>query len=75
MAAQLGLEGERLAPLDSAAIKAIRQRHHLSQAVLAAVLNVGLASVTQWEQDVRNPSGAALKLLHLLDKKGLALFL
>lgn len=75
MAEQLGLEGQRLSPLDSDAIKAIRSKYKLSQSVLASVLNVGLGAVRQWEQGHRNPSGSALKLLHLLDKKGIDLLL
>ncbi|MGH8676245.1 MAG: helix-turn-helix domain-containing protein [Burkholderiales bacterium] len=52
-------------------IRALRDRHHLSQAVLASVLNTSLSTVRQWEIGERVPSGPSLKLLNLLDRKGL----
>ena len=52
-------------------IRALRQRHHISQAVLATVLNTSLSTVRQWEIGAKQPSGPSLKLLDLLDRKGL----
>lgn len=52
-------------------IKAIRKRYHLSQAVLASVLNTSLSTVRQWEIGEKHPSGPSLKLLDLLERKGL----
>jgi len=52
-------------------IRALRDRHQLSQAVLAAVLNTSLSTVRQWEIGEKRPSGPSLKLLDLLDRKGL----
>jgi putative transcriptional regulator len=52
-------------------IKALRGREHISQAVLAAVLNTSLSTVRQWEIGAKHPSGPSLKLLSLLDRKGL----
>lgn len=63
-----------LAPVpvySKAKIRALRDRHHLSQAVLAAVLNTSLSTVRQWEIGEKQPSGPSLKLLNLLDRKGL----
>ena len=63
-----------LAPVpdySSAKIRALRARHKLSQAVLASVLNTSLSTVRQWEIGEKHPSGPSLKLLNLLDKKGL----
>ena len=63
-----------LAPVpkySSAKIRALRARHKLSQAVLASVLNTSLSTVRQWEIGDKHPSGPSLKLLSLLDKKGL----
>lgn len=54
-----------------AKIRALRDRHQLSQAVLAAVLNTSLSTVRQWEIGEKRPSGPSLKLLDLLDRKGL----
>ncbi|MGK2898206.1 MAG: helix-turn-helix domain-containing protein [Burkholderiaceae bacterium] len=52
-------------------IRALRDRLKLSQAVLATVLNTSLSTVRQWEIGEKHPSGPSLKLLHLLDRKGL----
>jgi putative transcriptional regulator len=52
-------------------IRALRDRHKLSQAVLAAVLNTSVSTVRQWEIGEKSPSGPSLKLLNLLDRKGL----
>jgi putative transcriptional regulator len=52
-------------------IRALRKRHRLSQAVLASVLNTSLSTVRQWEIGEKRPSGPSLKLLDLLDRKGL----
>lgn len=63
-----------LAPVpdyDSAKIRALRDRYRLSQAVLATVLNTSLSTVRQWEGGGKHPSGPSLKLLDLLDRKGL----
>ena len=52
-------------------IRALRDRLKLSQAVLASVLNTSLSTVRQWEIGEKHPSGPSLKLLNLLDRKGL----
>ena len=52
-------------------IQLLRKRYKLSQAVLASVLNTSLSTVRQWEIGAKRPSGPSLKLLHLLDRKGL----
>ena len=52
-------------------IRALRDRHKLSQAVLASMLNTSLSTVRQWEIGDKRPSGPSLKLLNLLDRKGL----
>ena len=63
-----------LAPVpdySSRKIRALRGRYKLSQAVLASVLNTSLSTVRQWEIGDKHPSGPSLKLLDLLDRKGL----
>ena len=63
-----------LAPVpeySSEKIRALRERHKLSPAVLASVLNTSLSTVRQWEIGKKHPSGPSLKLLNLLDRKGL----
>lgn len=56
---------------DSVKIRALRDHLQLSQSVLAAVLNTSLSTVRKWEIGDKHPSGPSLKLLSLLDRKGL----
>ena len=56
---------------DSAKIRDLRQNLQLSQAVLAAVLNTSISTVRKWELGDKHPSGPSLKLLSLLERKGL----
>ncbi|MGD0282462.1 MAG: DNA-binding transcriptional regulator [Dissulfurispiraceae bacterium] len=49
----------------------VRKRAGVSQAVFAHYLNVSVASVSKWEQGQKKPSGASLKLLTIIQKKGL----
>ena len=52
-------------------IRSIRKRANLSQAVFAAVLNTSLSTVQKWEIGEKRPSGPSLKLLHVIERKGL----
>ncbi|QFY88646.1 DNA-binding transcriptional regulator [Magnetovirga frankeli] len=56
---------------DSEQIRSLRQRFHMSQAVLARLLNTSLSAVQQWEEGEKHPSGPSQKLLNLLERKGL----
>src|SRR5215210_4870924 len=47
----------------------LRQRLSCSQSVFAAVLNVSVKTVQAWEQGVRVPSDAALKLLAIAKRR------
>ncbi len=58
-------------PLSPDEIRALRLRENASQAVFALHLNVTIGLVRQWELGERKPSGAALKLLTLVARKGL----
>ena len=59
---------EPMAPAD---IRNLREREHASQSVFARVLNVTPGLVSQWERGEKRPGGAALKLLALVEKRGL----
>lgn len=50
----------------------LREREHVSQAVFAQHLNVNKSLVSQWERGEKRPSGPSLKLLALVERKGLA---
>lgn len=58
-------------PLKPEEIRQIREKSHVSQAVFAAMLNTSLSTVQKWEIGQKHPTGAALKLLHLVQTKGL----
>jgi len=55
----------RPAPMRSKEIVALRARLRVSQAAFARLLNVSPRTVQAWESNVRTPSDAALKLLHV----------
>ncbi len=55
-------------------VRRIRARVHASQAVFAAFLGVGPTTVSQWEQGLKKPSGSAVALLDLVERKGLEVF-
>ena len=52
-------------------IKRLRKKTNVSQAVFAAVLNTSLSTVQKWEIGDKKPSGPSLKLLNLIERKGL----
>ncbi len=58
-------------PLEPKQIKQIREASRVSQAVFAALLNTSLSTVQKWEIGQKKPTGAALKLLHLVQERGL----
>lgn len=62
---------EPIPAYDSVKIRALRDHLQLSQAVLASLLNTSLSTVRKWEMGDKHPSGPSLKLLDLLDRKGL----
>ena len=57
--------------LEPEQIKQIREEANVSQSVFAAVLNTSLSTVQKWEIGQKRPAGTALKLLHLVRKRGL----
>ena len=52
-------------------IKRIRESLKVSQSVFAALLNTSVSTVQKWEIGQKKPTGTALKLLHLVQKRGL----
>jgi putative transcriptional regulator len=59
-------------PMSAADIRALRARERVSQAVFARYLNVTTGLISQWERGEKRPAGASLKLLNLVDRRGLA---
>ena len=52
-------------------IRSLRLREHISQPVFARYLNVSKNLVSDWERGVKKPGGPALRLLAVIQKKGL----
>ena len=64
----------RLAPakaLQPEEIRAIRESQKVSQPVFARHLNVSKNLVSDWERGIKKPGGPALRLLSLIQRKGL----
>src|SRR5450755_3539510 len=55
-------------PLTPHQIRAIRKSFNVSQAVFARIINVSPNAVESWEQGVRHPREATLKLLTIAHK-------
>lgn len=57
--------------MPSQEIKSLREQARLSQAVFAAVLNTSLSTVQKWEVGDKKTEWSVLKLLNLIERKGL----
>ena len=55
-------------PLKPADIRSLRESLNASQALFARLLNVSSNAVESWEQGIRQPRQATLKLLHIARK-------
>lgn len=53
-------------------IRTIREKEHVSQSVFSHYLNVTTGLISKWERGDKKPSGASLKLLLLVKRKGLS---
>lgn len=58
-------------PMPPDRIRALREREHLSQPVFARYMNVSKNLVSDWERGVKKPGGPALRLLAVVEKKGI----
>jgi putative transcriptional regulator len=57
--------------LQPSQIKQIRESSNVSQAVFASILNTSVSTIQKWEIGQKKPTGIALKLLHIVQEKGL----
>jgi DNA-binding transcriptional regulator YiaG len=60
-------------PLKPADIRSLRESLNASQVLFARLLNVSSNAVESWEQGVRQPRQATLKLLHIARRNPSAL--
>jgi putative transcriptional regulator len=58
-------------PFSARQIRALREREEVSQSIFASYLNVTKDSVSKWERGEKKPAGPSLKLLSLVERKGL----
>ena len=58
-------------PMTGAQIRALRERAKMSQAVFARHLNLTVGYVSQLERGAKHPTGAALALLNVIERKGM----
>lgn len=61
----------RVRDLSAKQIRTLRARAGMSQAVFALFLNTSVSTVQKWEIGEKKPSGPSLKLLNLIDQKGI----
>jgi putative transcriptional regulator len=61
----------RVAPITAEQIRAMRERAKMSQAVFARHLNLTVGYVSQLERGAKQPTGAALALLNVIERKGI----
>ena len=55
-------------PMKPSEIRSLRESLNASQTLLARLLNVSSNAVESWEQGIREPRQATLKLLHIAKK-------
>ncbi len=60
-------------PMKPADIRSLREGLNASQALFARLLNVSSNAVESWEQGIREPRQATLKLLHIVRRNPSAL--
>ena len=58
-----------------AEIRQLRETNHVSQPVFARYLNTSESTIEKWETGAKRPSGAALKLLAIVQKHGLQILI
>jgi putative transcriptional regulator len=61
----------KMEPITSEEIRSIREREHISQAVLANYLNLTVGYISDLERGIKQPTGAVLALLNVVRHKGL----
>jgi putative transcriptional regulator len=62
----------KLEQINGEQIKQLRVDNHISQGVLAKYLNMSPVSIQKWERGESKPTGAALKLLNIINNHGLS---
>jgi len=53
-------------------IRNLRERERVSQSVFARYMNVSTNLISEWERGLKRPGGPALRLLAVVQKRGLS---
>ena len=61
----------KIPKLNSVDIKRLRLKERVSQSVFAKCLNISTSTVQKWERGEKHPGATALKLLYMVEQKGL----
>jgi putative transcriptional regulator len=56
-------------------IRALRTRLQLTRNIFAACLNISESTLQKWEYGEKRPKGAALRLISIIDRKGIDVLL
>lgn len=59
-------------PMTPKQIKKLRNKEKVSQPIFAMFLNVSPSTVKKWETGEKTPSGIALRLLNIVENKGIS---
>jgi putative transcriptional regulator len=62
---------ERPKAFSPRAIKRLREKNAMSQAVFAQYLNTSTSTLQKWETGAKSPAGTALRLLSVVEKHGI----
>jgi putative transcriptional regulator len=71
----LGAAKPAVKPISGTQIRKLREHAKMSQAVFARHLNLTVGYISQLERGARQPTGAALALLNVIQRKGIGAIL
>ena len=56
---------------DADDIVRIRRKLHVSQSVLAYLINIKVSTIQKWERGINHPNGPANRLLQIIERRGI----
>ncbi|NMP29312.1 helix-turn-helix domain-containing protein [Rahnella sp. SAP-1] len=65
----------KVRPMTGSQIREVRARYKMSQSALALTTGMSVESVSKWERDESKPNQAALRIINVIEDKGLEVFL
>nr|WP_276516531.1 type II toxin-antitoxin system MqsA family antitoxin [Rosenbergiella australiborealis] len=61
--------------LSASQIERVRLKANLSQAAMASIFGMSVSSITKWESGKSKPNAAAMRLLNIIEEKGVSAIL